>query len=221
MRALDSSRVLSTGVAYGSHYLVTENGVLDASSLPWLLAPTTKAISIATAMSASITQADQTPGDHVTTALRKNGPKEANSCAQAFDGQGDSRSESNHLRRHSSNSSWQTLQNLGFTNPLRTVNNSTRDEGELISDMTPTDANVGKPTSIRESIATAMSSMHLPGPKPKRSASNELLKIDDLENYQQACTEYKQALKEGWSKERLLELVDAWQKIDGGGGRKG
>ncbi|EFQ91706.1 hypothetical protein PTT_11347 [Pyrenophora teres f. teres 0-1] len=115
----------------------------------------------------------------------------------------------------------ETLQDLGFTNPLRTVNNNTRDDGELISSMTPTDANVGKSTSIRESITAAMSSMHQSKSKAKRSASNELLKIDNLDTYQQACAEYKWALKEGWSKERLLDLVDDWQRIDERGGREG
>ena len=56
--------------------------------------------------------------------------------------------------------------------------------------------------------------------KPKRTASNELLKIDGLENYKNACVEYNQALKEGWSKERLLELVEDWQKIDDRGDRR-
>jgi hypothetical protein len=39
----------------------------------------------------------------------------------------------------------------------------------------------------------------------KRSASSELLKIEDLKIYQSACAAYKFGLERGWSKEKLLE----------------
>ncbi|RMZ72813.1 hypothetical protein GMOD_00009862 [Pyrenophora seminiperda CCB06] len=108
--------------------------------------------------------------------------------------------------------------NLGFKNPLRTVNNTTKDDGVLVSVKTPTDCNVGKPNSFRESLSAVIGSMHQSKSKAKaklqRTASSELLKINGLENYTQACAEYHQALEAGWSKQQLLELVEEWQKMD-------
>ncbi|KAH6868254.1 hypothetical protein BKA58DRAFT_458941 [Alternaria rosae] len=113
-----------------------------------------------------------------------------------------------------------TLQDLGFINPLRTVSNKAKDDGELISSTTPTDANIGYAKGLGESIAEAMSTaMQHPmvtanyrlKEEVRRSASSELLKIEDLRIYQSACAAYRLGLERGWSKERLLESVEEWK----------
>ncbi|KAI4706857.1 hypothetical protein J4E89_008553 [Alternaria sp. Ai002NY15] len=118
---------------------------------------------------------------------------------------------------------------LGFTNPLRAVSNNAKDDGELISAKTPTDANIGHAKGFGESIAEAMSTaMQLPmatanyqlKQEVKRSASSELLKIDDLNIYQSACAAYKLGLERGWSKERLLESVEEWKVFEANSRRK-
>jgi hypothetical protein len=111
---------------------------------------------------------------------------------------------------------------LGFKNPLRIVDNNVKDDGELISHKTPSDANIGQSKSLKESIAEAMSTMQQPiatgnyrlKHEVKRSASSELLKIEDLRIYEKACAAYKLGLERGWSKERLLESVEEWKSCE-------
>jgi hypothetical protein len=45
----------------------------------------------------------------------------------------------------------------------------------------------------------------------KRPGSSELLEIENLETYQNACAVYRFGLERGWSKERLLESVEEWR----------
>jgi hypothetical protein len=54
----------------------------------------------------------------------------------------------------------------------------------------------------------------------KRSASSELLKIEDLMIYQSACAAYKLGLEKGWSKERLLESVGEWKVFNANSRRR-
>ncbi|KAF1937569.1 hypothetical protein EJ02DRAFT_458609 [Clathrospora elynae] len=108
-------------------------------------------------------------------------------------------------------------------NPLRSVSNSTKNEGELISSNTPMDANVGRSNTIKASITAAIASPQQLAStinyelkhNIKRSASSELLKIENLDDYRNACAAYKWALKEGWSEERVLAMIGDWQKMDG------
>jgi hypothetical protein len=59
-----------------------------------------------------------------------------------------------------------------------------------------------------------------PKQETKRSASSELLKIDDLTIYRSACAAYKLGLEKGWGKERLLESVEEWKVFGGNSQRK-
>jgi hypothetical protein len=53
-------------------------------------------------------------------------------------------------------------------------------------------------------------------PTIKRTASSELLEIEGLGNYMGACAAYKRGLEECWEKERLLRLVEEWQRMEKG-----
>jgi hypothetical protein len=51
-------------------------------------------------------------------------------------------------------------------------------------------------------------------PAIKRTASSELLKIEGPSHYMGACAAYKRGLEEGWENERLLKMVEEWQKME-------
>jgi hypothetical protein len=44
-----------------------------------------------------------------------------------------------------------------------------------------------------------------------------LLKIEGLSHYMGACAAYKRGLEEGWEDERLLGMVEEWQKMESAG----
>lgn len=46
-------------------------------------------------------------------------------------------------------------------------------------------------------------------PTLKRSASSELLKIEELGIYMEACARYNRGVREGWSEEELLRMIDS------------
>ncbi|KAF1844686.1 uncharacterized protein K460DRAFT_416070 [Cucurbitaria berberidis CBS 394.84] len=109
---------------------------------------------------------------------------------------------------------------IGFANPLRNFNESAKDDTEVVPSNIPTDANVGQSHTIKDLITTALAgrptghSSNQDGLGVKRSASNELLKIDDLDDYADACSEYGRGLREGWNREFLLHRVEEWQKLE-------
>ncbi|KAJ4369752.1 hypothetical protein N0V83_005515 [Neocucurbitaria cava] len=114
------------------------------------------------------------------------------------------------------------LRELGFTNHLRNVSKSAKDAVEVIPSSVPTDVNMGQSPNIKNTISAAIANIPQPAAFGKlggrsgikRSASSELLKIDDLSIYKDACAEYNRGLREGWSKERLLQTIDKWQELN-------
>lgn len=127
-------------------------------------------------------------------------------------------------RGNSPTDNCKALRKLGFTNHLRNVSKSAKDAVEVIPSSVPTDVNMGQSPTITNTISAAVANIpqqaafgKLVGRSGiKRSASSELLKIDDLRIYTNACAEYNRGLREGWSKERLLQTIDKWQELDRG-----
>ncbi|CAO2648476.1 Nn.00g077430.m01.CDS01 [Neocucurbitaria sp. VM-36] len=114
------------------------------------------------------------------------------------------------------------LRELGFTDHLRNGRNSAKDAIEVIPSNVPTDVNIGQSYTIKDTITAALTSIPQPAAIRnyearggiKRSPSSELLKIDGLNSYMNACAEYNQGLREGWGKERLLQRIEEWQELD-------
>ena len=112
---------------------------------------------------------------------------------------------------------------------------SPQDSIELIPAGIPTDINVGKSVSLLDRVASVLGQQQLQKPKRseveafeverpqsrspvrpryKRSASSELLKIDDLDNYMAACNENKRAVDLWWSEAYLLAIIAKWRALD-------
>ena len=112
---------------------------------------------------------------------------------------------------------------------------SPQDSIELIPARIPTDINVGESASLLDRVASVLGQQQLQKPKRsevdafemerpqsrspvrpryKRSASSELLKIDDLDNYMAACNENKRAVDLWWSEAYLLAIIAKWRALD-------
>lgn len=85
--------------------------------------------------------------------------------------------------------------------------------------------NIGEPSRLSKALAPILERPVEVGEKesktrsfqqsiPKPSASSELLKIDELNVYMAACTEYGRGLAAGWTEERLLAVVARWRILD-------
>ncbi|KAF2633263.1 hypothetical protein BU25DRAFT_328258, partial [Macroventuria anomochaeta] len=112
------------------------------------------------------------------------------------------------------------------TSSKHSTSHSAKDSLELIPVGISTDSNVGKSASLLGTISSALKQQSQSATTEvntccpcvqsviKRSASSELLKIDNLNNYMTACAEYNRGVEAEWTEDHLLAVIAKWRALD-------
>ncbi|KAF1363859.1 hypothetical protein EJ07DRAFT_151944 [Lizonia empirigonia] len=112
------------------------------------------------------------------------------------------------------------------TNSTGSHTNSSEDDLEVVPAGIPKDKNVGQAAHFLDTICSTLEQKPIrpltdkrslnPSAKPvmKRSASSELLKIENLDNYMEACAEYRRGLRAEAQKDHLWGIIAKWRALD-------